>query len=138
VKSSAGEASLSHTCKLASLLLGVLWGLWHLPLRIAMGYTPLGFIENVLFLTAYAVLFTWVYNNTKGSLFLMVLFHAVSDIFPVTILYSPGTTWIVPVLYDILLWVAVTMVVVMAGAARLSRSSNVAPAKNSDLLFENR
>ena len=58
----------------------------------------------------------------------MVLFHAVGDIAPVTILYYPRTTWIVPVLYLILNWVVVTMVVVMAGAARLSRSNTLALA----------
>src|SRR5215469_8570980 len=56
----------------ASLLLGILWGLWHLPLEMAMGISPLGFIDFVLRIIALAVLFTWVYNNTEGSLFLMV------------------------------------------------------------------
>ncbi len=116
----------------ASLLLGVLWGLWHLPLRVAMGLplTSLGLVissGSVLSLTGISVLFTWVYNNTKGSLFLMVLFHGVFDIVGYTIL-APSTTWIVPILYLILLWVIVTLVVVMAGAARLSRSSDLAPA----------
>ena len=112
----------------ASLLLGVLWGLWHLPLKIAVGTSPLGFIDFVLSgPLPNAVLFTWVYNNTKGSLFLMVLFHAVLDIVGDTIL-APSTTWIVPVLYLILIWVVVTLVVVRAGAAWLSRNSTVAPA----------
>jgi membrane protease YdiL (CAAX protease family) len=110
----------------ASLLLGFLWGLWHLPYNIALG-VPLAsiFIGAVLGTPALAVLFTWVYNNTKGSLFLMVLFHVVIDIVGYTILASNG---IGSVLYLILQWVAVTIVVVRAGAARLSRSSNVAPA----------
>jgi membrane protease YdiL (CAAX protease family) len=118
----------------ASMLLGVLWGLWHLPLEIALGritLTSVGlvwFIGFVLGITAYSVLFAWVYNNTKGSLFLMVLFHAVTDIAPFTILYYPSNSWIVPVLYIILLWITVTIVVVKAGAERLSRSSNLAPA----------
>ena len=108
----------------ASLLLGVLWGLWHLPLLIAQGL-PLAFAGLVGFISyvlAYplplAVLFTWVYNNTKGSLLLMVLFHTVIDIVGWTIL-APSTTWIVPVLYLILDWVVVTLVVVKAGAAVL-------------------
>lgn len=71
------------------------------------------------------MLFTWVYDNTKGSLFLMVLLHAVINIATPTI---QGSNWIGPTLYLILLWVVVMMVVVMAGAARLSRSSSVAPA----------
>ena len=111
----------------ASLLLGILWGLWHLPLRIAMANTPVGFIDSVLFLTAYSVLFAWVYNNTNGSLFLMVLFHAVFDIALLTILPTSNTL-IVPVLTLVLLWITVALVVVRAGAARLSRRSTVAPA----------
>ena len=109
----------------ASLLLGVLWGLWHLPEAIASGTNPLIFILVVLELTAYAVLFTWVYNNTNGSLFLMVLFHA-SIVITLTTFLAPSNAWIVHVLYLILLWVAVTIVTVMTGSARLSRT--VAPA----------
>ena len=105
----------------ASLLLGVLWGLWHLPQAIAMGEGIVSFILFVLTLTAYAVLFTWVYNNTNGSLFLMVLFHAVFLTATLTFL-APQRDLIVYVLYLILLWVAVTIVVVTAGAARLSRT----------------
>src|SRR5215472_15440508 len=64
----------------ASLLLGLLWGLWHLPLMMARGLplTTAGLIQLAFFIllvTAWAVLFTWVYNNTNGSLFLMVLMH---------------------------------------------------------------
>jgi CAAX protease family protein len=118
----------------ASLLLGVLWGLWHLPLLIARGL-PLtsaglvGLIGYVLMIPLpFAVLFTWVYNNTKGSLFLMVLFHTVIDFVGVSIIYYPSNIWIFNVLYIILNWVVVTIVVVMARAARLSRSSTLAPA----------
>lgn len=130
----------------ASLLLGVLWGLWHLPLRIALGLplTAAGlvqFIFSVLELTAWTVLFTWVYNNTKGSLFLMVLFHASGNIAQEAIA-APGTflghNGIAFILNVILLWVTVTMVVVLAGAARLSRSSSLAPDWDGERLFEDR
>jgi len=49
-------------------------------------------------LTYFMLVYTWVYNNTKGSLFLMVLFHTVFDLVGFTIL-TPSTTWIFPVLY---------------------------------------
>jgi membrane protease YdiL (CAAX protease family) len=111
----------------ASLLLGILWGLWHLPFEIAVGISPLGYLDFLLFIIGFSVLYTWVYNNTWGSLFLIVLFHAVMDIVVSTILPT-STTWIVPILTLILLWVVVALVVVMAGAARLSRSSTLAPA----------
>jgi membrane protease YdiL (CAAX protease family) len=122
----------------ASLLLGVLWGLWHLPWRIALGLplTTTGFLQFIFFyplmLTAWSVLMTWVYNNTKGSLFLMVLFHAFGNI-SINTFGSSGTflgtnNGFPFILYVILLWIAVLLVVVLAGPARLSRSSSLAPA----------
>ena len=118
----------------ASLLLGVLWGAWHLPLRIAQGLplTAAGlavFLLTVLLITAWAVLFTWVYNNTNGSLFLMVVLHAVIDITPATIQPS---NWIGAALLLILTWATVALVVTRAGAARLSRSNSMALAENGD------
>lgn len=62
----------------ASILLGILWGLWHLPLWLTKGNsaqeTFIGW--HYLELVATSVLFAWVYNNTQGSLFLTLLFHA--------------------------------------------------------------
>jgi membrane protease YdiL (CAAX protease family) len=113
----------------ASLLLGALWGAWHLPLRIAQG-VPLtaaglaAFLFSVLLITAWAVLFTWVYNNTNGSLFLMVVLHAVADMAVSAI--QPGN-WIGSALWLILTWATVALVVVRAGPARLSRSGGPAP-----------
>ena len=108
----------------ASLLLGVLWTSWHLPLTIAMGL-PLtaagltGFLFSLLMLTAWAVLFTWVYNNTNSSLFLMVLLHAVAYITGSTVRPS---NWIGSALLLILTWATVALVVTRAGPARLSRN----------------
>ena len=129
-----------HQALPASLLLGVLWGLWHLPLLIATGLVPLtslGILNFLLFdltITAIAVLFTWVYNNTNGSLLLMVLFHTVATattdtfLLPVKNLLVPFLQkYGDPFLFLLLLWVAVTIVVVRTGAARLSRT--VAPAE---------
>ena len=123
----------------ASLLLGVMWGLWHLPLLIADGVVPLtslGMVNFLIFdltITALAVLFTWVYNNTNGGLFLMVLFHTVAtattDTFLIPLNYVSAPflpKYGAPLLFLLLLWVAVMLVTMMAGAARLSR--NVAPA----------
>jgi len=112
----------------ASLLLGVLWGSWHLPVMIARGlpWTAAGLIQAVFFVllvTAWAVLFTWVYNNTNGSLFLMVLMHTVLDIATLTI---QASNWIGGALSLALTWAAVTLVVTRVGAARLSRRSDVA------------
>lgn len=69
-----------------TLLLGVLWGLWHLPLFLFIpgyngartGFVGIGlpFVEFVIGEVALAVIFTWVFHNTHGSLLLTMLLHA--------------------------------------------------------------
>jgi uncharacterized protein len=65
---------------------GVFWGLWHLPLFLLIpGYDGAGtgfvgilgpFVLFFIFVIAASYVFTWVFNNTRGSLLLMMLFHA--------------------------------------------------------------
>ena len=57
----------------SSLLLGLLWGLWHLPLTLAYGDPVVPFLLKI---TAISVLITWVFNNTRGSMLLAMLCHA--------------------------------------------------------------
>jgi membrane protease YdiL (CAAX protease family) len=69
-----------------TLLLGILWTCWHLPdfLTSAQGggpgTGPATFLQNfpmfLLLVTALAVIFTWIFNHTRGSVFLALLAHA--------------------------------------------------------------
>jgi membrane protease YdiL (CAAX protease family) len=72
----------------ASLILGVLWGVWHLPFFFIKGATQENtpFFLFVLGIVASSVLITWVYNHTKGSVLLALLFHNSVNI---TALYLP-------------------------------------------------
>jgi len=56
----------------ASLLLGVLWSAWHLPLGLVGDLTIYGSINAVLA----AVVFTWLWQNTRESVLLAILMHA--------------------------------------------------------------
>jgi membrane protease YdiL (CAAX protease family) len=66
----------------ASLVLGLIWGLWHLPLVFIEGTTQatIPFHEFVLQTMVLAVLYTWLYNNTGGSVLIAALFHASANI----------------------------------------------------------
>jgi membrane protease YdiL (CAAX protease family) len=69
-----------------ALLLGVVWAFWHLPdfLTSAQGGGPGtgwgAFFTNlpifVVMVVAISVVMTWVFNHTRGSLFIMILLHA--------------------------------------------------------------
>ena len=63
--------------RVASLLLGLVWGLWHLPLFFIDGTSqtriPLAlFLLSVL---AMSVLFAWLVNHTAGSVAAALLLH---------------------------------------------------------------
>jgi hypothetical protein len=71
---------------------------------------------------ALAVLFTWLYNNTRGSLLLVTLFHASSNtagvFLPVSFAAAGGIQSNLMVLIYILAAIVVTF---LAGSAHLSR-----------------
>jgi uncharacterized protein len=61
----------------ASVLLGSIWGLWHLPAFVLSGL-PQNQLSLPAFLVgtvALAVLMTWVFQHTKGSLVPPILIH---------------------------------------------------------------
>ena len=62
----------------ASVLLGFIWGVWHLPqffIRDGDSYRQ-AFPVFVLQVTAMSVAFAWLYARTNGSLLLTMLLHA--------------------------------------------------------------
>jgi uncharacterized protein len=67
----------------SSVIVGFMHGLWHLPVfllvsgPIALGpFNLLSFIGNTATIIAITILWTWVFNNAKGSILIAVLLHA--------------------------------------------------------------
>ncbi len=64
----------------ATLIVGLLWGLWHTPAFAFAETGKTGGLGAVVLFTVYcmvlSVYFTWVYNFTNGSLLIAALFHA--------------------------------------------------------------
>jgi len=66
----------------AALLIGVVWGMWHLPAHyISMkGYGDwfwAAFLLNgPIVLTAHSIIMAWLWRRTSGSLFAAILYHA--------------------------------------------------------------
>jgi membrane protease YdiL (CAAX protease family) len=60
----------------SSLILGVVWAAWHLPFYATSGGgAGIPFPAYAALVTVLTIYFTWVYNNTRGSLVLCVLAH---------------------------------------------------------------
>jgi uncharacterized protein len=89
-----------HGPLVGTLILGPLWGLWHLPLFLTPWneLTALNVVGYVLTTTSLAIMYTWVFNNTKGSVLMAILIHAtfnwttvpVTQLFPTPILEDYG------------------------------------------------
>ena len=67
-----------HSALVSSLILGMIWAFWHFPRYLAPGNTG-SFALLLVKVLADAVIFTWVYNNTQGSLLLTTILHTAAN-----------------------------------------------------------
>lgn len=59
------------------LIVGVIWMHWHFPLHFN-GFYPIGiggFLSRFIYNVPFGVIFTWLYNRSKGNLFACILLH---------------------------------------------------------------
>lgn len=76
----------------SSILLGMIWGFWHLPKHLASWDTQ-AYSLFIVRIVGDAVLYTWLFNHSRGSLLLTSIFHAMQNTAG-TFLPIAGTTGI--------------------------------------------
>ena len=113
------KMSLRQNKIIASIIIGLLWGCWHLPVIDFLGSaTPHGqyllafFLAFIALLTAMRVIIAWVYSNT-GSVFLAQLMHAIST--GCLVMFGPSkispaqeALWYA--VYAVILWITVLII----------------------------
>jgi membrane protease YdiL (CAAX protease family) len=67
-----------YSALIASLILGVLWAFWHLPFVVTGEQI---WIDAILFIIEWSIVYTWLFNNAKGSVLIVMLFHAMNNTF---------------------------------------------------------
>lgn len=104
----------------SSILLGLLWGIWHFPLWATKGHVMAGVFWGwpVLGLIATAILMSWVYNHTHGSLLLALLFHTSIAITGLFLSSAEVAPWV-----EIVLDGAMVIMVVVIFGKNLSRKA---------------
>jgi membrane protease YdiL (CAAX protease family) len=109
-----------HSALLASLILGVVWAFWHLPLMV-IGQIHL---SDPVYIVAWTVVLTWVFNNTNGSVLIAMLMHNIHNVISggyFSAMFS-GADWVRQGWLLVALWCAVAaIVVVVNGPEHLSR-----------------
>jgi len=72
-----GELQQKYNANISGLLIGFLWALWHLPLMIFLpkATANLPVLAYFPLMIAMGVIFSWLYNRTRGSVLLAILLH---------------------------------------------------------------
>ncbi len=125
-----------YSALLASVILGVLWALWHLPVFFNpdTSYSNLSFFMFLPFIVLIAVIMTWLFNSTGGSVLMVMLFHAIlntadelwkvlpeNSVEPSTAAEAAAANAHVYLMLTIVWGVAAVVVVLVYGATNLSR-----------------
>jgi membrane protease YdiL (CAAX protease family) len=78
----------------ASLVIGAVWAVWHLPLFLIEGSPQYGgpFIPYAITVVGLSMLFTWLYRATGRSVLLVMLLHASHNNGSVLIPFHPVQT----------------------------------------------
>jgi membrane protease YdiL (CAAX protease family) len=121
-----------HSAFKSSILVGVAWGMWHIPTQI-LGMRQYGpmvvlasiFVSHIVAMTAQSVVATWLYNNSSSQSLLTVVLYHYSLTFT-AIFMSPLTSsdsamlphWLI---FAVLYWVAALIIIVTSGSEHLVR-----------------
>lgn len=114
-----------------SVILGVVWGLWHLPLFVFPTaqevYSRTNILIYILNTIAITIYMTWIYNNTNRSLLSALVLHTVINVSGSVFPFS-NTEY--GVYYNVILQmiVAATIVIVF-GQEKMSRVKEEAEEK---------
>lgn len=120
------ELQKKYTSEKASWILGIAWGLWHLPVNLMVpflsGNLQIPYVVMILLaltlgIVGWTIVLTWFYNNTK-SLFLIIFIHGFMNTLQSYLILSSNNQ-IAPMLYGILPWVIATYLLKKYGGKTL-------------------
>lgn len=118
---------VEYSALTASLLLGIVWAFWHLPLFLmgAPRNETGSFLLYAILIIAVSILLTWCYNSTGGSVLLAMVFHATvnssGSLLPVQRSVADQWALVIDITSIIAMWVVALAVLVWSGSASLSR-----------------
>ena len=124
----------------SSLILGLMEGLWHVPLVFWIGDPRYGMSIPLLIIWQTIATFqrTWIYNNTDGSIFTAIMFHATGNTAGYAITYNlaniswlPRTKFVTPFLITTNIAITTALILVY-GAKTMTRKTT----KNNQIIID--
>ena len=105
----------------ASLVLGLIWALWHVPFLVVMMPDSVTILSQLLTLVGTRVLVAWIFNNTGKSVFASIVFHAADNTALVILPEISAISSSAAVVHCGLVVVAAAIVTVLWGPQTLAR-----------------
>ena len=89
----------------ASLILGIFWSAWHLPIYLVPGQSSIPLSLFFFFTIGLSFLYIILFNHTGGSLLSVLLLHASTDVVPriFNIALFSNRTWLI---FGLLVWLS--------------------------------
>jgi membrane protease YdiL (CAAX protease family) len=66
----------------ASLILGLIWALWHFPIDITSEYGVGLVVFRIIWTLPLTIIFTWFFIKTNGSILIALLLHTSVNVLP--------------------------------------------------------
>jgi membrane protease YdiL (CAAX protease family) len=119
----------------ASLILGILWAAWHVPNQFIPGleFYGYGLPAFTLYVVPMTVLFTWLANQTRGSVLLAWLFHgAINTLIVVNSAVDIVQRWWL----SAAVYAVVAVLVVLVVGPQLTRRATMQPQAQAEPLAQ--
>ena len=117
----------------SSLIIGVLWSVWHLPLffvegsyQAGLGVGTLAFWLFLIGVVPLSLPFAWIYNNTRRSTLAVILFHAMVNLTGELIALTERADT-----YSIALWFVAAVGITAIWGAKTLKRQNTQPTRRS-------
>lgn len=107
----------------ASLILGVIWACWHIPIFFLPSAPLSDFPLFLAGIMAGSVLLTWLYNSTGNSLLIVMVAHAGFDLVLINVPLLAVNGLLLPILIMLMYCAAATIVVLVTGPHNLCRKA---------------
>jgi membrane protease YdiL (CAAX protease family) len=123
-----------YNALVSSLIVGFFWGLWRAPVYFIDGTAQsmlrsqvgiwMGLLLFTLSTIAISVTYTWLFNNTRGSVLIAAFLHGANNAWINYFLSDPATEVLGIIIWSTVLWVVIAILLILIlGPAKLSHSA---------------
>ncbi|MBS7619387.1 CPBP family intramembrane metalloprotease [Candidatus Bathyarchaeota archaeon] len=124
-----------YSALVSSVVLGVIWAIWHLPLNLMYLTGPqyqvgIAWLSSTVILFVFvSILFTWIYNNTGGSILATLIFHTMLNL-STYVVFPVFETETGPAYYFFSIIVVAIIILAIFGAKRMVRDKSRVNTEN--------